>query len=177
MIQEAAEFAEKAHAGIYRKGGKIPYFCHLKETALLVAQMTEDETVIAAAYLHDVLEDTEVTGEEIEKQFGLRILNLVAEESENKSLTWRQRKEATLQHLSRADRTVKILALADKLSNMRSTAQDYMIIGDEIWKRFNDRERDHHRWYYHGLVEVLEDLREFPEYEEFVRLYEFVFGT
>lgn len=62
MIRKAAEFAAKAHEGAVRKGSRIPYIYHPMEAAVIVAQMTEDEEVIAAAYLHDVLEDTAVTG-------------------------------------------------------------------------------------------------------------------
>ena len=61
MIQKAAVFAAKAHEGMMRKGSKIPYIYHPMEVALIVAQMTDDPEVIAAAYLHDVLEDTSVT--------------------------------------------------------------------------------------------------------------------
>ena len=68
MIQKAAVFAAKAHDGMMRKGSKIPYIYHPMEVALIVAQMTDDPEVIAAAYLHDVLEDTSVTPEELERR-------------------------------------------------------------------------------------------------------------
>lgn len=79
-----------------RKGSKIPYIYHPMEVALIVAQMTDDPEVIAAAYLHDVLEDTSVTPEELERTFGGRILSLVQEESEDKERTWRERKASTI---------------------------------------------------------------------------------
>ena len=90
MIQKAAVFAAKVHEGMMRKGSKIPYIYHPMEVALIVAQMTDDPEVIAAAYLHDVLEDTSVTPEELERTFGGRILSLVQEESEDKERTWRE---------------------------------------------------------------------------------------
>ena len=68
MIQKAAVFAAKAHEGMMRKGSRIPYIYHPMEVALIVAQMTDDPEVIAAAYLHDVLEDTSVTPEELERR-------------------------------------------------------------------------------------------------------------
>lgn len=132
MIQKAALFAAKAHEGMIRKGSRIPYIYHPMEVALIVAQMTDDPEVIAAAYLHDVLEDTSVTPEELEQNFGSRVLSFVMAESEDKSRTWRERKASTIAHLKRAPREVKLLTLGDKLSNMRSTARDYMVIGDEI---------------------------------------------
>ena len=70
MIQKAAEFAAYAHAGALRKGSKLPYIVHPREVAMIVAMMTEDPEVIAAAYLHDVIEDAGVRYEELEEQFG-----------------------------------------------------------------------------------------------------------
>ena len=87
MIREAADFATEAHKGMVRKGGGIPYIYHPMEVALLSSQMTEDEEVIAAAYLHDVLEDTSVTAEELKARFGDRVLALVLAETEDKSRT------------------------------------------------------------------------------------------
>lgn len=111
MIRKAAEFAAKAHEGSVRKGSRIPYIYHPMEAAVIVAQMTEDEEVIAAAYLHDVLEDTAVTAEQLEKEFGGRVLALVSAETEDKSLSWRERKQAAIEHLKTASREEKILCL------------------------------------------------------------------
>ena len=77
MIEEAAEFAREAHRGMFRKGTEIPYIVHPIETAVIVASFTDDEEVIAAALLHDVVEDTDVTGEELEHRFGPRVAGLV----------------------------------------------------------------------------------------------------
>lgn len=177
MIREAAEFAAEAHKGTFRKGSKVPYIYHPMEVALIVAQMTSDEEVIAAAYLHDVLEDTEVTEGELEARFGLRVLQLVAAETENKTQSWKERKETTIRHLEAASREVRLLALADKLSNMRTTARDYLVCGDEVWDRFNEKDKGSHRWYYRGLTAVLEEFEPYPAYQELKSLYEFVFGA
>lgn len=177
MIRKAAEFAAEAHKGVFRKGSRVPYIYHPMEVALIVAQMTTDEEVIAAAYLHDVLEDTDVTEGELEEQFGLRVLQLVAAETENKSLSWKERKETTIRHLEAASWEVKLLALADKLSNMRTTARDYLMCGDHVWERFNEKEKESHRWYYRGLIEVLKEFEPCLAYQELKNLFEFVFGA
>ena len=91
MIEEAAEFAREAHRGMFRKGTEIPYIVHPIETAVIVASFTDDEEVIAAALLHDVVEDTDVTGEELEHRFGPRVAGLVMAESEDKSRSWQER--------------------------------------------------------------------------------------
>ena len=124
MIQQAARFAAKAHEGKMRKGSEIPYIVHPLETAVIVSRMTEDPELISAALLHDVLEDTEVTFEELSELFGKRVADLVAAESEDKRKTWKERKQATIERLASASREEKLLCLADKLSNLRSTTAD-----------------------------------------------------
>ena len=176
MIQKAAVFAAKAHEGMMRKGSRIPYIYHPMEVALIVAQMTDDPEVIAAAYLHDVLEDTSVTPEELERTFGGRILSLVQEESEDKERTWRERKASTIEHLKQASREVKLLTLGDKLSNLRNTARDYLLDGDAVFERFNMKEKRWQGWYYTSMAEAFKELESFPEYREYVRLCQMVFG-
>lgn len=175
MIREAAEFAAKAHAGTFRKGSRVPYINHPMEVALIVAQMTDDEEVIAAAYLHDVLEDTPVSEQDLQVQFGDRILKLVAAETENKTHSWKERKETTIRHLWAAPREVKILTLADKLSNMRSTSQDYLVMGEEVWQKFNEKDQQSHQWYIVGIMEALQEFENSLAYQELKNLYEFVF--
>lgn len=177
MIQKAARFAMKAHEGMLRKGGKMPYIYHPMEVALLVSRMTQDAEVIAAAYLHDVLEDTPVTAGELGEIFGSRVLELVQAETEDKSLTWEERKGNTIRHLEWASLEVKQLTLADKLSNIRATARDYMVMGDEIWARFNEKRKEYHKWYAKGILDGLQDLAEYPAYQEYKDLYQFVFGA
>ncbi len=127
--REAAEFAERAHEGVYRKGTKIPYITHPMETAAIVTAFTNEPEMIAAALLHDVIEDAGVTKEELEEKFGSRVAFLVESESEDKSRSWMERKGTTVEHLKSATRDEKILALADKLSNIRSTVRDYLVPG------------------------------------------------
>ena len=93
MIQKAAVFAAKAHEGMMRKGSKIPYIYHPMEVALIVAQMTDDPEVIAAAYLHDVLEDTSVTPEELERRKARHLASQVPDpEPENEKGRKRKKK-------------------------------------------------------------------------------------
>ena len=177
MNKKAAEFARIAHEGEYRKGSRIPYIYHPMEVALLVAGMTRDRDVIAAAYLHDVLEDTPVTEGELEQAFGPRVLELVRFETEDKALSWRERKEHTICHLADAPPEARMLTLADKLSNMRATARDYLMMGDEVWLRFHEKAKTSHQWYAAGILKALSGMNSFPEYQEMERLYKMVFGA
>ena len=86
MVEEARSFAEKAHEGQFRKGTKRPYIVHPLEVAKIVSTMTDDEEMISAALLHDTLEDCrQVTKEQIKEAFGERVLEMVRQESEDKS--------------------------------------------------------------------------------------------
>lgn len=177
MIKRAAAFAAKAHHGVFRKGTEIPYITHPMETAVIVSGFTDDEEMIAAALLHDVVEDTRVTREELLKEFGTRVAELVLEETEDKTRSWQERKEHTVCHLREASREAKILALGDKLSNMRCTARDYLAVGDQIWQRFNEKNKTRHAWYYWGIADALKELKGHVYYEEYVMLCRAVFGS
>lgn len=176
MVEKAVAFATKSHEGTFRKGTKIPYIVHPLETAVIVALMVTDEEMICAALLHDVVEDTGVTEAELKEEFGPRVAELVMEETEDKTKCWKERKSATLDHLEQASRESKILVLADKLSNLRATARDYYLMGDDLWQRFNEKNKSEHAWYYKGVAKRLIGLEEFPAYQEYVKLCEKVFG-
>ena len=176
MVQKAIDFATKVHEGQYRKGTDRPYIVHPMEVGKIVSTMTQDEEIISAAILHDTIEDTGVTYEDLKQEFGTRVADLVAAESEDKSKTWIERKGHTLEHLKTASQAEKILTMADKLSNIRSMARDYLLVGEELWQRFNMKDREKQAWYYTSMIDLLKDLNETPEYQEYVRLCGKVFG-
>lgn len=177
LLDQAIIFATKAHSGATRKGTRVPYIVHPIEAAAIVSAMTDDEEVIAAAVLHDVLEDTDATWEELEEQFGRRIADLVSDESENKrkdlpaAETWKVRKQETVTFLeTSASLDAKMLALADKLSNLRSIYRDVYIIGDKVWERFNQKDKKMHGWMYRAIAEALRELSDHPTWQEYDRL-------
>lgn len=178
MIDRAIEFATKAHEGQYRKGTKRPYIVHPVEVGDIVATMTQDEEVISAAILHDTIEDCEgVTREMLAMNFSERVAFLVAQESEDKSKTWHERKGATIERLKTAPRDVQMIGLADKLSNMRDIDRDYPLVGEELWNRFRMKSKEIIGWYYKGIRESLrEDFSGVPAYEEYCKLVEKNFG-
>lgn len=176
MINEAIMFATDAHKNQVRKGNGTPYILHPLEAGIIVSQIKYDEELIAAAFLHDTAEDTGVSIETIEKKFGKRVAELVNIESEDKSKSWRERKQHTIEHLkNEKDQDVKILTLGDKLSNIRAMYRDYLRIGDRLWERFNEKDKNMHKWYYTSLVEVLDSLYEYEAYQEFKDLVSKVF--
>lgn len=176
MIKKAAEFAARAHEGAVRKGSNIPYIVHPYEAAVIVSGLTSDPEVIAAALLHDVIEDAGITYECIVEQFGVRVADMVKGESEDKSKTWQERKQATICHMAKASRDEKIICLGDKLSNLRSMAADWLAVGDSVWLKFKEKDKKKQAWYYRGILEQLSEFCEEPVYAEYVRLLNMVFG-
>ena len=98
LVSEAIVFAVKAHDGMRRRKGDAPYVLHPMEAAVIVGSMSDDQNLIAAAVLHDVVEDAGITIDEVEQRFGKRVRQLVECETENKREdlppedTWRIRK-------------------------------------------------------------------------------------
>ena len=178
MINKAIAFAVKAHEGQPRKGTEIPYIFHPLEVGMIVSRITDDEEVIAAAVLHDTVEDCDaVTLDDIRREFGDSVARIVGLESEDKDKSWEERKAATVRSLKKEPmREAKIVALGDKLSNIRCFYADYIKLGDELWQRFNMKDKRMQGRYYHGLCEALSDLSDLEEYQEFRRMVEMVFG-
>lgn len=178
MVEKAVAFARKAHEGQFRKGTKRPYIAHPIEVSRIVAGMTRDEEIISAAVLHDTIEDCEgITRELLERKFGVRVAALVEGESEDKSKTWIERKRATIIGLGAQPLEGQMIALADKLSNMRDIDRDYPAAGEELWKRFRMKDKEIIGWYYKGIRDVLrENFQGNPVYEEYCRLIKKHFG-
>ncbi|MCB7513113.1 MAG: HD domain-containing protein [Clostridiales bacterium] len=177
LLCQATRLAAQAHDGAYRKGGKMPYLLHVMETAEIVGTMTEDEDVLAAAVLHDVLEDTSVTEEELRETVGGHVTELVLAVSENKrreqpaEATWRLRKQESVEKLLKEPRLeVKMIALGDKLSNIRALQRDYGILGEQVWERFNNKSKAEQGWYYQAVTDALQDLSVYPVWHELASL-------
>ena len=178
-LEEAIRFAVDAHAGMKRKGKDRAYILHPLEAMAIAAGLTEDEDVIAAAVLHDTVEDTDVTLRDVEKKFGKRVALLVGSETENKreeqpaAETWELRKRETIGRLSTAAKDVKIICFGDKLANLRELARDYSKQGDALWERFNQKDKSRHAWYYRSLGEIFRrtfgPTAAVREYEELLR--------
>ena len=152
------------------------------ETGHIVSSLTDKPYVIAAAILHDVVEDTKYTIHDIEKQFGKEIAELVNFETENKQKekdpaeTWKNRKEEFLNHLNKAPKEAKMITLGDKLSNMRAIKRDYETIGDSLWERFNQKDKDEQGWYYKHIRDELKEFSETDAWKEYDMLVRDVFG-
>jgi len=182
LLDRAIVFAVKAHHNTERRGKGFPYIVHPMEAVEIVATITPDQELLAAAALHDTIEDTDVTVEQIREAFGERIAELVHAESDqftegvSEEDSWHDRKQAAINRLAAAPYDAKIVAMGDKLSNMRAIWRDYQVKGDALWNIFHVKDKASHEWHYRGLAASLKELEGTFAYQEFVRLIDDVFA-
>jgi myo-inositol-1(or 4)-monophosphatase len=182
LVDRAILFAVKAHSGTERRGKGFPYVIHPMEAMAIVATITPDPELLAAAALHDTVEDTDITLDVLRAEFGERVAKLVADESDvfiegaSEEESWHQRKQAAIDRLARAPHDAKIVALGDKLSNMRAIARDYAAQGDALWNIFHAKDPKDHEWHYRGLADALRELQDTPAFQEFEQLINQVFA-
>ena len=158
-------FATMAHAGTERRCKGYPYIIHPLEAAAIVATMTADQDILAAAVLHDTIEDTTATVADLEREFGKRIAALVVAETDDKCapdgtpLGWHERKQRDIDHLAAAPQDVKMVAL-----------------GDKLWSMFHAKDKATHAWRYRALRDALCSLQGTAAFSEFDHLVRQVFG-
>lgn len=180
LLNEAIAYAVAQHSEGLRKGTTMPYIVHPLEVMHILEVMTGDKHLMAAGVLHDVVEDTDATLEDIHVKFGDDVAELVTGHTEqHKEDLWEKRKKEALAHLAQADEREQMLVLADKLANMRAIARDYAKYGEELWNRFK-RGKDEQSWYYHAAIKAMKALEFESEasefYKEFEKLVNKVFG-
>lgn len=170
VVDKALDFAAMAHKGTTRKASKTPYIVHPVEVTYYVKEILEELEIsgkmyydtLAAAALHDVVEDTGYTAEDIKAAFGDEITALVASETEDKmrhlpsSQTWHIRKQNFLDHLGDAALGAQIIALADKTANALDLAAEREAEGDKMWDKFNEKDPSEHQWYFDTIAAILE---------------------
>ena len=182
LLDRAIVFAVNAHHNTERRGKGFPYIVHPMEAMEIVATITPDQELLAAAALHDTIEDTDATVEHIREAFGERVANLVHTESDqqiegvSEEDSWHDRKQIAIDRLAAASRDAKIVAMGDKLSNMRAIWRDYQQKGDALWNIFHVKDKASHEWHYRGLAASLSELSDTFAYKEFVRLIDEVFA-
>lgn len=179
MINQAKAFAEKAHKGQVRKLTSDPYINHPIRVAERLITSGASNPLVCAAYLHDVVEDTPFEMEDITKTFGLEVAALVAAHTEDKSKSWKERKQHTIDTLKEANKEVTYLIVADRLDNLLDLEENLNQLGDTIWTKFNAGYSDQ-KWYNESIVKHMEDglsEEEIPDFfTEYKKAVSRVFG-
>lgn len=189
-VLKAFEFAFRAHEGAHRKGTQIPYIVHPMDVASTLMKNDAPEDVVVAGLLHDVVEDAGVSLADIEKEFGAEVARLVygasepeelrrATTREEKRRTWPERKSHTIEFITGADRHMKLLSCADKLSNISDMVRESADAGDGFWDKFNAT-RDQQAWYYRSMVDAFASgeggIGDMAAFLEFKKRVEELFG-
>lgn len=175
IFNRALCFAAQAHAFEVRKGTLTPYIVHPFETAMILQEANCSKDLIIAGLFHDILENTSVSKETMENEFGKHITELVICCTENKNLSWEERKQNTIDFIKKeADEERMLLVCADKLSNLRSMLNDYDRCKEELWTRFN-RGKEKQAWYYGEMIAGLSPIHSYRMYDEIKTMYNRIF--
>ena len=172
-VNRAFLFALRVHGGQLRKDGK-PYLIHPFSVATALARDGADDALICAGLLHDTVEDGGVLPEDLRREFGEEVLRLVLFDTEDKSLSWKDRKTKTLQALKECDRSCAMLICADKLSNLCDIAGALEQEGEIVWSRFRYG-REQQEWLYRSYLDALERLSDRKMYRDLSEMVEIVF--
>ncbi|MGY4627746.1 HD domain-containing protein [Bradyrhizobium sp. USDA 4486] len=133
LVTEAAELAAHRHNGMARKGrGNQPYINHLAEVANLLATATDgaDAELVAAGWLHDTIEDTDTTREELAQTFSARVASLVVECTDDMSLPKAERRQKQIEDAPHKSPGAKLIKIADKISNIGARIQSDPTAGE-----------------------------------------------
>lgn len=156
MIDRALGFAARHHEGQHRKVGGVPYIAHPMGVAAILMRMGCRDEVIAAAILHDTVEDTNVTIEDIRVRFGQEVAEIVAgcTELPQNSNKWEDRKLEMIERLRHASPEVKLVIAADKYHNLHHISRSKNKTGSAVWKRFG-RGVESQAWYYRAVLKSI----------------------
>ncbi|MGH7175101.1 MAG: HD domain-containing protein [Minisyncoccia bacterium] len=161
-IKKAIQFAARKHHGQMRKGDEaLPYITHLFSAALLVAEDDVEDAVVIATLLHDTLEDTDTTKEELARAFGSRVAEIVATVSEpprhGDSLhEWKEQKKQYLAQLKLGSDDALLVAVADKIDNIEGRIAARAKGGPESTARWA-QPSEHYLWLYGAVLRMAEE--------------------
>jgi (p)ppGpp synthase/HD superfamily hydrolase len=137
LLEKAVEVCFKQHCIQTRKADGKPYFIHPVIVALKLAKHGFPENVLAAALLHDVLEDTDYPQEKLKSEFGKEIFEMVTALTQDNKLSWKEKKKKYINSVQNSSDNVKAISTADKIHNIESLIMAFRKYGKEIWNKFN----------------------------------------
>lgn len=166
-LDYAILFATKAHDGQRRKTDNVNMIFHPFTVGMILQRENMDEDTVIAGILHDVVEDTKYTIEDIEDIFGKNVKDKISEVTENKALEWKERKKEAIEKVRNASFEGKMIESADKINNLESLYDLLKEKGEDIWKKFNKPYPDQ-KWYY---TEMYKAVIENVEYNNLFKRY------
>jgi len=177
LLDYAIYFATRAHTGQKRKTDtNVDMIFHPFTVGMILQSANTSTNCVIAGILHDVVEDTKYTMEDIQEEFGKQIAEIVEGVSENKSLPWKERKIEAIEKVRTASLDVKLVECADKISNLETMYSLYQDIGEDIWKSFN-KPKEEQKWYYTQMYEaVIAETEENELFKRYEKILNQIFG-
>jgi len=171
LIEKAARIAVLAHKEQIRKGDDLPYIIHPVMVALKLSKYNFNDSIIAAALVHDVLEDTDFSEEELKDELGGEVWKIVKSVTADDSLPWREKKKKYIESVRKGPEGAKAVATADKIHNLESLLIAYTKQGPSLWKRF-DRGKKDKIWFEEQVLKMLKGTWNHPLVKEYEYLLE-----
>lgn len=172
LATRAYDIARYAHREQVRKGSNVPYISHPTRVSFLLGQSGASSCLVASGYLHDVIEDTDYTEQDLREIFPKEVVDLVLTNTEDKTLSWEERKQATIDSIKTCSQDTAWLILADKYDNLLDTFNK-----GEDWSIFK-RGKEEQEKYFRGILNNLSERKDiqYPNfYEEYKDLVNKVF--
>lgn len=177
-IEYAIYYATKAHTGQRRRSENIDMIFHPFTCGMILQRNGCDKDIVSAAILHDVVEDTEYSFEDIEREFGKKVRDYVYDASEpDKSLEWEERKKHTIEHIKNAPLGSKLIVACDKISNLEDLYESVEKYGEEKAFSYLKRNKEKQKWYYTSVYEsCIEGVdSKHPIFERYKKILEKLF--
>ncbi len=175
-IERAIRTAAVLHDGQKRKGeNNPPVIIHPFSVAFIISEYTNDENTIIAGLLHDTIEDTDYSYEELEKEFGTEVREITfgvseIQKKDGKWVEWRERKEGYIETLSNAPEKSLIVSSADKIHNLSSMIREREKEGEKMWEVFIPG-RDAQLWFYGEVLKVVKNRLKNEIVQKFEEVY------
>ena len=164
-LDYAILFATKAHDGQRRKSDDVDMIFHPFTVGMILQGAGMKEETVMAGILHDVVEDTKYSLEDIEKIFGKDVRDIVDEVTEDKSLSWKERKIEAIEKVRTASFEGKMVECADKINNLETLYDSLEKNGEKVWESFHKPLSDQN-WYYTEMYKaVVDNLKDAESYE------------
>lgn len=171
LLERATCMAVAGHATQKRKGEDLAYITHPIRVALMLAQHGFSEEVIAAALVHDILEDTPITEQELRQELGDAVGDIVTAVTNDDSLSWKDKKRAYVESVRAASVEAKAVALVDKIHNAESLIGRHAQLGSALWADFNASKEDK-LWFEEEMLTMLQETWKHPLVDEYALLVE-----
>ncbi len=169
IVEKAMRIAVRAHTGQTRKDSDLPYISHPFMVALTLMKYDFPDTVIAAALVHDVLEDTDFPPEKLREELGEEVFALVQSLTNDDALSWEEKKKKYIETVRNGPEGAKAISVADKIHNAESLLIAHAAQGPAIWEHFN-RGKEKKMWFEEEMLKMLKETWQHPLVDEYERL-------